>query len=254
VAAVCNRNARSTIFERLDRKSCSSLAVDFFRAMITVLKRKATERVVVAELLDQLAADDPRALKSRRDLRMINFLMGNETWILRQLHRHRKVSELGIVELGAGDGSFSRRIHRRLPMADLAAYDLLPEPIGVEEGIFWHQGDVTLEKPMQDFGVLVANLFLHHFRDEDLSWLRAWMARAQVMIFNEPLRSKLAHRLGNLLHPWINDVTRHDMHVSIDAGFHRGEIPALYADCAKDWAIVEQAHWKGALRSVWVRK
>ena len=222
--------------------------------MITVLKRKATERVVVAELLDQLAADDPRALKSRRDLRMINFLLGNETWILRQLHRHRKVSELGIVELGAGDGSFSRRIHRGLPMADLAAYDLLPEPIGVEEGIFWHQGDVTLEKPMQDFGVLVANLFLHHFRDEDLSWLRAWMARAQVMIFNEPLRSKLAHRLGNLLHPWINDVTRHDMHVSIDAGFHRGEIPALFADCAKDWAIVEQAHWKGALRSVWVRK
>jgi len=225
-----------------------------FRAMLLFLKQETTKRVVVAELLDELAADDPRALSSRRDLRMINFFMGNESWMLRQLHQHRNVAERGIVELGAGDGSFSRRMHHRVPMAPLAAYDLLPEPLGMEEGIFWHQGDVTVEKPMQDFGVLVANLFLHHFRDEDLSWLRAWMARAQVMIFNEPLRSKLAHRLGNLLHPWINDVTRHDMHVSIDAGFLRGEIPSLFADCAHEWEIVEQAHWKGALRSVWIRK
>jgi len=221
--------------------------------MLIFLRKETTKRVVVAELLDELAADDPRALSSRRDLRLINFLMGNEAWMLRQIHRHRKMSERGIVELGAGDASFSRRMHRQVPMAPLAAYDLLPEPIGLDEGIFWHQGDVTVERPMQDFGILVANLFLHHFRDEDLSWLRAWMARAQVMIFNEPLRSNFAHRLGNLLHPWINDVTRHDMHVSIDAGFLRGEIPALFAECTHEWEIVEQAHWKGALRSVWIR-
>lgn len=211
-------------------------------------------RVVVAELLDELAGDDPRALRSRRDLRLINFLMGNEAWMLRQLKRHQKVAQLGIVELGAGDGSFSRRMRALMPTAPVAAYDLLAEPAILDDGIFWHQGDVTQEKPTQAYGVLVANLFLHHFRDGDLIWLKSWIAQAQVMIVNEPLRSRCAHALGTLLHPLISDVTRHDMHVSIDAGFVRGEIPALFAECLSDWDISEHEHWKGALRSVWVRR
>ena len=35
------------------------------------------ERSLQAELLDELPADDPRAVGSRRDLRRINALMGN---------------------------------------------------------------------------------------------------------------------------------------------------------------------------------
>ena len=42
-------------------------------------------RQVLPELLDHLQADDPEAIRSRRDLRVINFLMGNERWILSSL-------------------------------------------------------------------------------------------------------------------------------------------------------------------------
>ena len=34
-------------------------------------------RRVIAELLDELPPDDPRALRSRRDLRLINRIMGH---------------------------------------------------------------------------------------------------------------------------------------------------------------------------------
>jgi hypothetical protein len=42
------------------------------------------ERVVKPEILDDLPMDDPSARASRADLRRINFLMGNERWILKQ--------------------------------------------------------------------------------------------------------------------------------------------------------------------------
>src|SRR5207248_743350 len=59
------------------------------------------------ELLDQLPAQDARALESRRDLRRLNALMGHaprlaKAW--RRSHPDRWVQT--IVELGAGDGTF----------------------------------------------------------------------------------------------------------------------------------------------------
>ena len=60
------------------------------------------ERTVIPEILDHLAVDDPRAVRSRRDLRMINFLMGNERWLVSRI-RGRAESE-SVSELGSGRG------------------------------------------------------------------------------------------------------------------------------------------------------
>src|SRR5690606_611777 len=42
-------------------------------------------RVVLPEILDSLPPDDPRAIRSRGDLRRINRLMGSLGWLLRAL-------------------------------------------------------------------------------------------------------------------------------------------------------------------------
>lgn len=102
--------------------------------------------------------------------------------------------------------------------------------------------------------MLVANLFLHHFTDEQLSWLTAWLPNVSLVIINEPLRRKSSHFWGRFLHPLLSDVTRHDMRVSIDAGFVRGEIAALWPTLAAQWQIEESEQWPGAYRSVWRRK
>src|ERR1044071_7921229 len=67
------------------------------------------------EWLDSLPASDPKADRSRRDLRLLNVLMGNAGHLAAAARRAlggRARSEAG--DLGAGDGTPMRRLARRL--------------------------------------------------------------------------------------------------------------------------------------------
>ena len=207
-------------------------------------------RLAKPELLDALQANDPRAMRSRSDLRIINFLMGNESWIINRLKKEHKFTNKRIVEIGAGDGDLCRKIHQQFPEANIRAYDLLERPAQLPEKVEWCSGDVTQCSPPQGYGALIANLFIHHFDDSKLAWLSAWLPHFSLVIINEPLRRKAPHLLGALMHPFINDVTRHDMHVSIDAGFRRGEIMQLVGISSQQWSCEEIEHWKGACRTI----
>src|SRR5512145_617924 len=70
-------------------------------------------RLIQPEILDRLAADDPRAIQSRRDLRKINAFMGHIGLVTRALGATRPMPR-HIVELGAGDGTLLLRVARRL--------------------------------------------------------------------------------------------------------------------------------------------
>jgi hypothetical protein len=91
-------------------------------------------------------------------------------------------------------------------------------------------------------------LFLHHFENESLMTLGRWLKDCDVALFNEPDRARMPHFLGRLMHPWINHVTRHDMHVSIDAGFRPGEITAALEMKPSHWKIEETSSWRGGRR------
>jgi len=203
------------------------------------------KRVVVSELLDHLAPDDPEARRSRRDLRRINFLMGNERWACRAARRFPAVAAVGISEIGAGDGRLSEKLTAQFPLVPVTAYDLAPRPPGLDTRVRWIQGDLFAQPRPEPGGMVVANLFLHHFERDALLALGRWMEEAEVVIFNEPDRAVLPHFLGGLLWPWINRVTRHDMHVSISAGFARGEIAALLGLDPRVWQFGETSRWRG---------
>ena len=208
------------------------------------------ERVVIPELLDHLPADDPEARRSRRDLRRINVLMGNERWVCRTVSRFSAEANRGIVEIGAGDGILCSKLATLFPQAAVAAYDLAPVPVDLAARIGWHRGDLFTMPAPASGGVLVANLFLHHFEGDALTALGRWLENFEVLVFNEPDRAALPHVLGGLLHPWINRVTRHDMHVSIRAGFAAGEIGRLLGLAASRWRTRESSTWRGARRVI----
>ncbi len=208
------------------------------------------ERSVNPELLDHLPADDPHAMRSRRDLRGINFLMGNERWVCRTLKRFSEAAGKGVVEIGAGDGQLCGKLARLFPTSHLTAYDLAPAPTGLPPPVKWLCGDLFNQPPPAPGGVRIANLILHHFEADALKTLGRWVENADLLVFNEPDRSTLPHWLGRLMHPCINHVTRHDMHVSITAGFRAGEIQSYLGLDPGCWKIEESCTWRGARRLI----
>ncbi|NUS21200.1 MAG: hypothetical protein HOQ25_15655, partial [Mesorhizobium sp.] len=72
------------------------------------------QRRLVPEILDGLAADDPRALRSRRDLARINALMFQAPIMVSLMRTFMPKAPGRILEIGAGDGTFMLKVARRM--------------------------------------------------------------------------------------------------------------------------------------------
>jgi len=204
----------------------------------------AAMRKLTPELLDHLPHGDPGALRSRQDLRRINFFMGNERWIASLIPEGTR----HITEIGAGDGQLLCQLARKHPQAEITAYDLAPRPAHLPLSVKWTQGDIFTQTPPSHGGTLIANLFLHHFTDPQLADLGAWIRNFDTLIINEPLRARLPLLLGKLATPFIHPITRHDMRVSIEAGFAPGELAATLALAQHGFVLREITDWRGAIR------
>ena len=69
------------------------------------------KRLVQPELLDTLPPENPRAIRSRRDLRRVNAWMGNARIMRAALKDSRPArASGGLMEIGAGDGTFLLRV------------------------------------------------------------------------------------------------------------------------------------------------
>ena len=198
------------------------------------------ERRVEDEILDHLTAADPEAIRSRRDLRLINALMGNERWICRELRGDQRPK----LELGAGGGELTRKLQ------NVTGLDLQEAPEG--SGLKWVRGDLFETLPELEGAVVVANLILHHFEDEALGRLGKLLGSREKVVLVEPWRSRLSLVEGAMLFPVLGSVTRHDMMVSIRAGFRKGELPEKLDLLGWEWK--EEVSLLGGLRVVGRRK
>lgn len=201
-------------------------------------------RKLTPELLDHLPHNDPGARRSRRDLRRINFFMGNERWIMSMIPNTGQ----SITEIGAGDGHLLSRIATQHPDSAIVAYDLAPRPLRLPAKADWKQGDLFSQPPPQSGGTLIANLFLHHFDEPQLHELGKWMGAFDTLIINEPLRAGFPLLMAKLAAPFIHPITRHDMRVSIEAGFVTGELADLLDVKEKGFNIIETTDWRGGIR------
>lgn len=183
-------------------------------------------RKLTPEILDHLPAGDPEAIRSRLDLKRINGLAGNYRWLKTQLGKLMVESNLAIIELGAGDGTFAKYLAATMPEADYTALDLAPRPKDFPGDWQWKQQDIFDGLKLQPNCVVVANLFLHHFTDEQLAQLGESLSQCRGLVFCEPERHIAFRGLGYLAQAALrfNRVTRHDMHVSIEAGFKNDEL------------------------------
>ena len=214
-------------------------------------------RKVEEEMLDVLAHDDPKAVHSRRDLRLINTLQGNYRWLARQMKKHLLPREQG-AEWGAGAGDLSRYLKEKETLPEgvrIDGWDSCPRPSIWPENWGWEQHDLTTIKRVP-YDFVVGNLIFHQFEDQTLYALGKHLQQSCRLIFAcEPVRRKRHLWQLELLRPMrLSQVTWNDARISIGAGFRAGELPEKLGLSKEnwDWFIRETA--LGAYRFLARRK
>jgi SAM-dependent methyltransferase len=223
-----------------------------------LLEAEMLPRVLEPETLDQLAADDPVAQRSRRDLRRVNAFMGARRILARAMARalaDAPARPLRILELGCGDGRLmlevARRRGDRWPEARLDLLDRQPivdaATIAAYAAAGWQAQPVIAD--VMDWAVddgehwdlIVANLFLHHFDGDELRrLLMACGRRADALAACEPRRSRFALAASHLIFfLGANAVTRHDGVLSVRAGFVGRELASAWPEDAAAWRVQE---------------
>jgi hypothetical protein len=222
-------------------------------------------RVLEPELLDELPADDARAIHSRRDLRRINALMGNGRVIARFVAQYVEdavlKSPITIAEIGAGDGNIGRHVAATLSRRGVFGKLLMVDRQGLRaeavEG--WRLDSIEADVfEWLDRGekapVVIANLFLHHFEDRRLRELLLKCAGlCDCFVAAEPRRSRFAEWFaGRVKLVGCNEVTLHDAEISVRAGFNDRELSELWPRDRR-WRLVERraglfTHFFGAIR------
>ncbi|WP_189350165.1 MULTISPECIES: methyltransferase domain-containing protein [unclassified Mesorhizobium] len=204
------------------------------------------QRSLVPEILDRLAADDARALRSRRDLARINALMFQAPIMASLLRKFMARPPGRILEIGAGDGTFMLKVARRMARdwhgVELTMLDrvglVTPRLTADFAGLGWTLETITADvfdwaqtADGRAFDAITVNLFLHHFGDDGLLRLFSLLQRrAPLILATEPLRAGFALAATRLL-PAIgaNDVTRHDAAQSVRAGFRGTELSDIWS-------------------------
>ena len=195
-------------------------------------------RVLQPELLDTLPPSNPDAQHSRRDLRKLNWIMGHYRLMLRMMQG----ADFGtLIDLGSGDGQFASALSRKLNRpCKLVLVDQQRVPGAPPDLILSDVFSFLEQLERKPLTAIMANLFLHHFRDNSLQELFALIAgRADYFFACEPRRSRLSLAAIKLL-PLIrcNPITRHDAAASIRAGFLGQELRALWPGPA-GWSVTE---------------
>lgn len=203
------------------------------------------ERVVQPELLDELPFDDPEAVRSRREICLINQLAGNFRWIRNEL---RKTPVERVIEIGAGSGGLLCALQGE--GRSLVGVDLAPRPPTLPASIDWKQNDLreVLRQGEGRGAAVVATLMFHQFEDGVLREMGKALRESEAVLACEPLRSRRAKAGLALLRPIFNRVTWHDGVISVRAGFRHGELAALLGFSPDAWEIKEGATPLGVYR------
>jgi hypothetical protein len=214
------------------------------------------ERIVRKEWLDELAANDPLAARSRRDIQRLNLLTGHDRIMANALDTALNgYASPRVVELGSGNGHFLLSVARRLKgrwqnveatlvdRADGFHSDVCNElkKLGWNAAVEIADALVWLRDAVQTCDVIMANQFFHQFQPDELAAMFSLLKTStKILIAVEPRRGfwpLLCSRCVGLV--GCGAVTRYDAPVSVRAGFTDCELSALWPD-KKNWGLTER--------------
>ena len=216
-----------------------------------------SSRTLEPELLDGMTANNPDAMRARRDLQRVNAVMGHPRIWKRILQEGVPAERrpVDIVDLGTGDASLLLRLASLLSdqwqRVRVHLVDFHPavsdETLLSFEARGWKAEVVEADvmdwvQTMPKVNLIVTNLFLHHLDDVQLMKLFRHIAgKTEVFTACEPRRSSFALMGSRLLGViGCGPVARYDAVVSVRAGFTGTELSTLWTD-RDNWQLDERA-------------
>ena len=235
--------------------------MDFF-----ISTKKRTDK---AELMDDFSIGGDLLRDTLDKLENINRWLGGNlvtvNSLKKVLKKHPKEQALSIVDIGCGHGDilrdvakFGRKNGYKMTLlgidANPTAIDYAIELSTEYPEVHFKTEDIFSEDfKKREFDVVLATLFLHHFKEEPLvSFLENTLKQTKIgVIVNDLHRHKLAYYLFMLLSVFIkNKMIIEDGLTSVLRGFKRRDL----IDLSKKLQVKPQISWKWAFRFQWILK
>jgi 2-polyprenyl-3-methyl-5-hydroxy-6-metoxy-1,4-benzoquinol methylase len=181
------------------------------------------------------------------------------------LENHPKDKEITIVDVGCGHGDilrdvakFGRKQNYRFKLIGIDANPTAIEyanelSVEFDELTFETQDIFSDEFQKREFDVVLATLFLHHFKEKELvSFLKNTLKQTKIgIVVNDLHRHKLAYYLFMLLSIFIsNKMIIEDGLTSVLRGFKRKDLENISTKIN----VKTNISWKWAFRYLWIIK
>jgi len=181
------------------------------------------------------------------------------------LKNHSKEEEITIIDIGCGHGDilrdvakFGRKQHYKFKLVGI---DANPTAIKYANELSINYPELSFETQdifsetfkKREFDVVLATLFLHHFKEKQLiSFLESTSKQAKKgIVVNDLHRHKLAYYLFMLLSLFIkNKMIVNDGLISVLRGFKHKELVEL----SQKISVQPHISWKWAFRFLWIIK
>jgi 2-polyprenyl-3-methyl-5-hydroxy-6-metoxy-1,4-benzoquinol methylase len=227
------------------------------------------QRTDKEELMDDFSIGGDLLRDTLDKLENINRWLGGNlvtvNGLKRMLVNHPKEQEITIVDIGCGHGDILRDVAKfgrknrftfkligidANPTAIIYANEL---SIDFPELSFETQDIFSEEFKNRKVDVVLATLFLHHFKEPELvSFLKNTLKQTKIgIVINDLHRNKLAYYLFMLLSIFIsNKMIIEDGLTSVLRGFKRKDLKEMSEKIKVESAI----SWKWAFRYLWILK
>ena len=227
------------------------------------------QRTDKEELMDDFSIGGDLLRDTLNKLEKINrWLGGNKVTVnglKALLKNHPKEQKITIVDIGCGHGDilrdvakFGRKEGYKFKLigvdANSAAIDYANElSMEYPELSFKTQDIFSKDFKSETFDIVIATLFLHHFKEEQLvSFLKNTIKQTKIgMVVNDLHRHTLAYYLFLLLSIFIsNKMIIEDGLTSVLRGFKRDDLEKFSSKIN----VTPQISWKWAFRFLWIIK
>ncbi|PQJ79897.1 methyltransferase domain-containing protein [Polaribacter porphyrae] len=227
------------------------------------------QRTDKEEIMDDFSIGGDLLRDTLDKLENINRWLGGNRVTLKGLKsilkNHPKEQEVTIIDIGCGHGDILRDIakfgRKNNYTFKLIGVDANPTAIQYANELSVDYTELSFktedifsdEFQKREFDVVLATLFLHHFKEPELiSFLRNTIKKAKIgVVVNDLHRHKLAYYLFMLLSIFIkNKMIIEDGLTSVLRGFKRQDLERISNKINKK----SQISWKWAFRFLWIIK